>query len=43
LHPEFKHLDGKLDEVFLERLGLTGRPEVWTQHCCERLAEASPV
>jgi HD-like signal output (HDOD) protein/CheY-like chemotaxis protein len=43
LHPEFKHLDGKLDEEFLERLCLKGRPEVWMACCCERLVEARPV
>ena len=43
LHPEFKHLDGKLDEVFLERLGLAGRLEVWMEHCREQFAETSPL
>jgi HD-like signal output (HDOD) protein len=41
-HPEFRHTDSHLDQVFLERIGLANRQELWMQRCAEQSAERWP-
>jgi HD-like signal output (HDOD) protein len=38
-HAEGKEFGGDLDQGFLERIGLTGRLEAWSQRCAQELAE----
>lgn len=43
LHPDYKHLDPQIDEVFLDRLGLVGRQETWMQLCRQQAAQGRPA
>jgi putative nucleotidyltransferase with HDIG domain len=42
MHPEYKQADSQLDRVFLERIGLASRQELWRQRCAELAAAGRP-
>ena len=39
MHPELKYMDSRLDQEFLERLGLAERQGAWMELCSKMLAE----
>ena len=42
VRPEYKQSDSEVDEVFLERIGLTNRLGLWKQRCAELAAAGRP-
>ena len=39
LHPELEYMDANIDRAFLDRLGLAGQLDCWTQCCAEQASE----